>query len=290
MNLAFIKQIKTALHNLQPEEVRQSAERPLAIGLLASSSTGYAAMEDFLAPPGISHEKRDELMRMLYRADDPDLPNRFDLIFYEEHLGPKDNGFPFSPEHPTRLVRSVLDKREELGLALGRHFPPFRASVVDKVIHTICKENALFAVATAVPNVLPNLLELPWAVSEFASDTAFLTMNQVRMAFLIGAASDSPVGYREQKAEIGSIVAGAFGWRALARELTGKIPFGGGLIAKGAVSYAGTYVVGIGLERFHRFGYGLTREERREAYENGFVKGKGVVETLLAGLKKVDAV
>ena len=40
----------------------------------------------------------------------------------------------------------------------------------------------------------------------------------------------------------------AFGWRALARELVGHIPLGGGLIPKGAIAYAGTYVVGKGLE------------------------------------------
>ena len=88
---------------------------------------------------------------------------------------------------------------------------------------------------TALPDVIPSLIELPWAAGEFASDTAFLTMNQVRMAFLIAGASDQDVGYREQRAQIAGIVAGAFGWRALARELAGKIPFGGGLIPKAAI-------------------------------------------------------
>jgi len=54
-------------------------------------------------------------------------------------------------------------------------------------------------------------------------------------------------GVFERAAEILSIVGGAFGWRALARELAGKIPFGGGIIPKGAIAYAGTYVVGKGL-------------------------------------------
>ena len=130
----------------------------------------------------------------------------------------------------------------------------FRKPVIDRVIHSVARENALFAVATALPNVVPNLLELPWAVGEFASDTAFLTINQVRMAFLIGAASDQEVGYMEQKGQIATIVGSAFGWRTLARELVGKIPLGGGLIPKGAIAYAGTYVVGKGLERINRFG------------------------------------
>ena len=64
---------------------------------------------------------------------------------------------------------------------------------------------------------MPNLLELPWSVAEFAGDTAFLTINQVRMAFLIAAAHGKPVGYVEQKMELATIAAGAFGWRAIAQ-------------------------------------------------------------------------
>jgi len=67
---------------------------------------------------------------------------------------------------------------------------------------------------------------------------------------LIAAASDKPVGYSVQKGEIASIVTGAFGWRALARELVGKVPFGVGLIPKGAIAFAGTYVAGLGLDHF----------------------------------------
>ena len=39
----------------------------------------------------------------------------------------------------------------------------------------------------------------------------------VAFALLLAAASDRPVGYREQKREIASIITAAFGWRALAR-------------------------------------------------------------------------
>ena len=116
----------------------------------------------------------------------------------------------------------------------------------------VAKENALFAVATALPNVVPNLIELPWVVGEFASDTAFLTANQVRMAFQIAAACGKDVGLGKQKGAVLSIAAGAFGWRALARELVGKIPLGGGLIPKGAIAYAGTYLAGKGLEYLAR--------------------------------------
>jgi hypothetical protein len=76
-------------------------------------------------------------------------------------------------------------------------------------------------------------------------------------------------------------VGGAVGWRALARELAGKIPFGGGLIPKAAIAYAGTYTVGFGLERFYRIGRGLTRQERREVYERALRRGREIVRALL---------
>ena len=285
----LIREIKKAISNLNPEEVRRASGRRLAIGLIAAGPRGYAEMEDFLAPASVSREKRMEIVEMLYRAEDPGVPSSFDLILYDHLLPRQDGAFAFYPAHPDRTVREVLELKEDFGLSLARHFAAFRRPVIDKVIRTISKENALFALATALPNIIPNFIELPWAIGEFASDTAVLTVNQVRMSFLIAAASDSDIGFREQKAQIASVIAGAFGWRALARELVGKIPLGGGLVAKAAIAYAGTYVVGVSLERFHRFGYGLTREERREVYNSALKDGRGVAEVLVAGLKKVDA-
>ena len=155
--------------------------------------------------------------------------------------------------------------------------------MVERTIHTIARENALFAVATALPDVVPSLIELPWAFGEFASDTAFLTGNQIRMAFLIAAACGRDAGFTNQKGAILSIAAGAFGWRALARELVGKIPLGGGLIPKGAIAYAGTFVVGKGLEHYYRGNAGYTRAQRRAVYREALERGRTVVESAAKG-------
>jgi len=106
------------------------------------------------------------------------------------------------------------------------------------------------------------------------------------MTFLLGAANDRPIGYREQRSQIASIAASSFGWRALARELVGKIPLGGGLIAKAAVAWAGTYAVGLSLERFYRLGYGFTRKERQGVYEDAFKHGKEIAVVLLSDLRR----
>jgi hypothetical protein len=50
---------------------------------------------------------------------------------------------------------------------------------------------------TAAKNTtVPSLVELPWAFGEFASDTMFLTGNQIRMAFAIAAACGKEGGGR----------------------------------------------------------------------------------------------
>jgi hypothetical protein len=290
MSLQVLKEIRAAVANLNPHEVQASADRPLTIGLVASSDSGFEAMEEFLLPPEkISEQKREEASALLHRSTSPELPEHFDVVLYADGLHPPENAFAFYPDDPRRTIHEILKERDELGLALARNFHPFRQPVVDRVIHTIARDNALFALVTALPDVIPSLLELPWSLGEFASDTAFISMNQIRMAFLIAGASDKPVGYSLQKGEIATIITGAFGWRALARELVGKIPFGGGLIPKGAIAFAGTYVMGLGLDRFHRLGYGLSSAERRDSYQAAFEKGKGIVEVVLKGMKKGNA-
>lgn len=289
MGPQLARQIRSALRHLNPNQVRAAAERPLSVGLVAASSETLAAMEDFLAPRIISRQRRMELMRVLHRVGDPGAPTSFDIEIYEEGLPRPAGGFTFYREAPERTVEEILQAREDLGLALARHFYPFRKPVANRIIQTVSRENAAFAVITAVPDIVPTLVAFPWAIGEFASDTAFITMNQVRMAFLLAAASDREVGYREQRIEIASIVAGAFGWRALARELVGKIPFGAGVIPKAAIAYAGTYTVGQGLERFYRLGYRLTRRERRAIYEQALEHGRRFVDYLLEGTKIREA-
>ena len=277
--LKTLKLMRGAVSLLNPSQAQKMAAKAPEIGLIASTSIDYAAMEDFLIPAAVPHEERLTLMRMVHRASDAGAPDNLDLVLYHAGSGPCPAGcFLFAPEDPGQTVRQIVEARDDIGLALARHYLPFRKPVVDACIQAVCRENAMFALATALPNVIPSLIELPWAMGEFASDTAFLTLNQVRMAFLIAAAVGRPVGLSEQKFEIGSIVAGAFGWRAIARELAGKIPLGGGLIPKGAIAYAGTYVVGKGIERLYRVGGQLSRAERRQLYSDGLAKGRLLVQ------------
>jgi uncharacterized protein (DUF697 family) len=274
--LEMMKQARAAFSLLSADEIRRQAETPLHIGLVADGSDAYREMEEFFVPSSLPRDEWRRRMSQIHRANDPDVPADVDLVVYEPGLPCPEGSYTFQRGQTETTVAEILGEKGELDLALGRQFTAFRRAVVERIVHLVARENALFAVATALPNVVPNLIELPWAVGEFASDTVFLTANQVRMAFQIAAACGKPVGLMAQKGFVLTIAAGAFGWRALARELVGHIPLGGGLIPKGAIAYAGTWLAGKGLEYLLVEEAPLSEETREQFYREGLERGRAV--------------
>jgi len=289
MSIQVFDHVKDAIRNLDPEDIRKHTERPLRLFLFAASERQYREMEDYLLPRELSEAKRAQVRRLVYRGSEDALPSRegdLEIYFDRSHdlEAVQSDTFGFDPDQPDATVHRILHRRPDLAVPLALHVLPFRQEVSRRMVKKIAKENALFSLATALPDIIP-FISLPWAIGEFASDTAFLTANQIRMAFLLAAANDRDVGYHEQRGEIASIILGAFGWRALARELVGKIPWGGGLVPKAAIAYAGTRVVGLSLERYYRLGKAYTRAERRLAYEDALERGKHIVSGLVEGFE-----
>jgi hypothetical protein len=187
-----IKQVRAVFGMLSPEEIRNRAAKPVTFGLVADNEQAFVEMEEFLAPP--THG-------LVFRAGYPGVPEKVDLVLYQDGaVGPKGT-YTFHRDAPRRTAAEIVHGNDDIGPALARAYPAFRAPVAERIVQSIARENAFFSVATALPDVIPNLVELPWALGEFASDTAFLTANQIRMAFLLAAACDRPVGFGHQKAE-----------------------------------------------------------------------------------------
>jgi len=277
--LKMLKQARAAIGMLNPEEVRKRVEKPIHVGLVAANESGYCEMEDFLVPTTLGRDDRIGRMGQVHRAGDANVPAKVDLVLYQQGLDVPTGAYEFRRDDPASTIADILTTCPEDALALARQFPPLRKRVTDRIIMSVARENALFAVATALPNIVPSMMALPWAFGEFASDTAFLTANQIRMAFQIAAACGQDIGFSNQKVAVGSIVASAFGWRALARELAGKIPLGEGVIPQGAIAFAGTYVVGKGLQRFAEGGL-YTRQESESAYREALNQGKDFAHSL----------
>ena len=294
MSIQVFQHVKDAIRNLDPNDIRKHTDRPLRLLLYAENEEQYRDMEDYLLPRDLSAAKRAQARRVILRGSESAGPRvKGDLEIYfdprQELAEGESDAFGFDPAAPGATVSQVLHRRPDLAVPLALNVLPFREEVSRRMVKKIAKENALFSLATALPDIVP-FISLPWAVGEFASDTAFLTANQIRMAFLLAAANDRDIGYHEQRGEIASIILGAFGWRALARELVGKIPWGGGLIPKAAIAYAGTRVAGLSLERYYRLGKAYTRAERRLAYEDALERGRHLVGGLVEGFQKRGSV
>lgn len=282
MSFDGLIQIKKAIGMLSPKEVRDLSQREVRIGLHAPDVQSAQQMENFLLHelrPARRRESADLLIR------NPGSTTQADVNIYHADLKAPSKSLIYVPEQPDVVVAKTLKAYPDLGIALARSFQPFRGPYVKGVIADVCKENTLFSLATALPDIVPSLISLPWAIAEFASDSAFLTMNQIRMGFMIAGGSDREVGYMEQKGEIAAVIGSAFGWRALARELVGKIPFGGGLIAKAGVAYAGTKVLGVSLDKYYSMGYTYSREERNKLYAEAYQQGKSVAAKILRTLR-----
>lgn len=278
MNAArMLLQIRNALSHLNPDQVRELARKPVRIELSALTPRTHEEMANYFAPA--KRPTQDGRVEVIDVASVPDTAATV-IHIAEEGMPVPAGGFVYQRAKPEMVVCDILAKYPDLNLALARRYVAFRKPVSDDIIFNVSKENALFSVATSVPTLMP-ILAVPWAVGEFASDTAFLTMNQIRMAFMLAAANDEIVGYREQKGEIASMFAGAFGWRAIARELIGVIPMGGGIVPKAGIAFAGTFVVGMSLELYYRMGQKMTPEQRRQAFRDALEHGKSIATDLL---------
>ncbi|MDP9171863.1 MAG: hypothetical protein M3N54_14700, partial [Acidobacteriota bacterium] len=196
MSLNVLKDIRKIYASLNTDEIRAAAWQELNVGLMASSEDAYVRMERFLAPPASDAHSRNQASRAVHRVDGS--PAHFDFVLCEPGIPVPANGFSFEPLQANTLVDNILKGNEKIELALGRTFPLFRSPATHRIIHRVARENAFFSLVTALPNVVPSVLELPWTVGEFATDTAFITMNQIRMALSIAAAHGRPVGYTEQ--------------------------------------------------------------------------------------------
>lgn len=285
MALGLVKQIKQAIEQLNPAEVREEADRDVIVRLTATCPEAYAEIEDFLVPASITPARRSEVLDCVFRAEDEGAPKAGDIEIYEHGLQKPKGAFVFNPDKPRRMVDEILEAKPELSLALARMFRAFHGPVTGQIIYRVSKENALFCIATALPDIAPGFA-IPWAIPQAMSDTAVLSVNQIRMAFLLAGASGRPLGYSEQKTEVAGIIASAFGLRAIARELVGKIPLGGGVIPKAGIAFAATYAEGRSLERLYRVGYGFTNVERKEAYDDALDRGKQLARTLYEKLKQ----
>src|ERR1700691_4469737 len=93
MALAVLRQIRQALATLNPRELREQAERPVRVGLIAPSADALGQMETYFAPFHFSPDRRVQAAQMLVRGGGPDC----DIEIYDATILRPAKAFSFDP-------------------------------------------------------------------------------------------------------------------------------------------------------------------------------------------------
>jgi uncharacterized protein (DUF697 family) len=173
-----------------------------------------------------------------------------------DHLGPDSLRGRFLPH--------LIDCCKGIEVAVGRRLPALRDTVAAKLTRDAAMAALKVAGASAVVDHVP-ILGVVLGAFASGADMFAITGIQMNLMLNIGATygRDPDLG---QMWELLPVVGGGFGWRALARELSGFIPVGGVFI-KAAIAYAGTIVVGEGVAFFYRNGRQMNAQDAAVVYE-----------------------
>jgi uncharacterized protein (DUF697 family) len=164
------------------------------------------------------------------------------------------------------ITRLILKKVSDRGLACAKAFQFLRDDETKKLIAQTARENSYIAFSSSLPTNIP-IIGIIIGLIAVAGETLIITASQIRMCLRIAGIYGFKVDFTERMTELWPVLAGAFGWRTLARGLSGFIP-GGGPIIKTSIAYAGTMMAGHAAQWFYRDGKKLTREEMSVLYDN----------------------
>lgn len=300
--MAGIGQAKTfwkTIRAVSVPEIAREAEKPFSITIVGEPT------------------KREEAWKQLFPNTDEGavLPQR-SLIQSFDTTSPED-GFPAESDMDTlvidagggrsetlsqvpvysvdelggwdRVLERLLDARPDLALSMARRFPGLRPLVSDRIVKDTAMANAEFAMLNALPGVVPIIAPLLPAAA--IGDIFMLTKNQAMMLFRLAAAHDLPLDMRARSRDLAPLLGNAFGWRAIAREVVGIVPGGLGLVARGAIAYAGTIALGRGIQKLYETGKQPTKAQIAQYYREAYAGAKEIVRErlqILRGRKRKD--
>ena len=279
--LRFWKSVRA----LSTQEIAQEAERPFLLALVGPADvtqtlTARLALETPSAPLSPEEAPPDLTGWVRAFAEPRNVPPGSLLLRADAVAGDE--------AALAQALATLVVEHSDLRLALGSRVPAFRPAVAAQLIGEASWNNARIALVSALPGVLPipNIL-LP---ATSLGDMVLLTKNQALLLLRIAAAYGLPPDVRARTRELLPVVGGAFGWRAVARELLGVVPGGIGLIVKGSVAYAGTYTVGKAASIYYSTGQTLSGSRLRQLYKDALrdaaTRVRGLVRRPQAGTKE----
>jgi uncharacterized protein (DUF697 family) len=164
-----------------------------------------------------------------------------------------------------RVLPHIVECSKGVEIAVGRCLPAMRESVAAKLTRDAANNALKVALASAVVDHIP-VVGLVMGVFASAGDMVAITGIQMMLMLHIEATygKDPDV---QRLWQLLPVIGGGFGWRSLARELSGFIPVAG-IAIKGAIAYAGTIVVGEGVTFYYQHGRHMSAGQARSIYES----------------------
>jgi uncharacterized protein (DUF697 family) len=163
-----------------------------------------------------------------------------------------------------RFFPHLVECTSGVEIAVGRNLPMLRDTVAAKLTRDAANNALKVALASAVIDHIP-VAGLVLGAFASAGDMVAITGIQVMLMLHIEAAYGRDPDM-QRVWQLLPVIGGGFGWRTLARELSGFIPVAG-IAIKGAIAYAGTIVVGEGVTFFHEHGHTMTKGQASALYE-----------------------
>ncbi|MCQ2736206.1 MAG: hypothetical protein MJ234_03210 [bacterium] len=150
--------------------------------------------------------------------------------------------------------------------AAARIYPGLRDALCDDLITKVSGENAGIALVSSIPADIP-LIGPVAGLFAAPGETLLLTANQIRLGMRIAGIYGAELDFFDRMKELWPVLAGGFGWKAVAKFLVGVIPLAGPVL-KSSIAFGGTYTVGFAAKCFYRDKRFPTAEELKKIYES----------------------
>ncbi len=182
-----------------------------------------------------------------------------------------------------QVPRLVLKAFPSLALRLGRDFAALRLEFARGLTARSARRMAVVAAASSVTVSIPLIGQI-LGLMAVTGETMVITAEQLRLCLLVGALHGRPLNFFDRLDELWPVMGGALGWRTLARQLVGLVPVAGPL-AKAAIAWSGTWVVGESCRLFYEMGEDLPAAVRRQVEEEARLRGREEAARYLRNLR-----
>ena len=182
-----------------------------------------------------------------------------------------------------RVFPHLVECARGCEIAVARRLPVLRETVAAKLSRDAARNALKISLASAVVDHIPVVGVVLGAFAS-AGDMVAITGIQMMLFLHIEAAYGKDPDL-QRLWRLLPVVGGGFGWRALARELSGFIPVAG-IAIKGAIAYAGTIVVGESITFYLEHGRHMTRGQAAGLFERTKTDAMTLARDLIAKIQR----